>query len=312
MSDDSEKILELCELWIDAAIKNDGELRIGKETVKYRLLKNEIKFHELNYKEMQSACIGLTKVLLHKGLNTVIDYDHLYFWSWTAEVFLYSDIKYFSKENHEIKELFKTIIHSNLAGVTKPTSSKKEWEQQRKKEKLVEFNTKQLIMKKNLITAYLLFPLLEGVLRRKCSQYIDYSGKVKKDFLVPNGYGGSRKYQKTQRCSSLRDLLYLFYNNVSSDNLKHKVSIMREHISTFSDDDAFDLIYNWRNTSLHGESNFPTIGGTLLNLVILIVLDDIKDIYNDIRPKIWEKVKKDFKSYKITDQRSPWSYYPPF
>lgn len=313
--DKVEKILNLCESWKNAAYQDDGGLGIGEATEKYRLLSNDIKFHELNYKEMQAACIGLTRVLLHKGLNAIVDFDHLFFWSWSAEVLLHSDLKYFSEDEREIRELFKTTIRSTLAGVNPPVSNKEEWEKQRKKDEFVEFNTEQLIMKKSLITAYLVFPLLEAVLKKTCKKYVDYSGKARTDFSVPNGYGGSRTYGTSGRtyCSSLRDLLFLLYNNVANDNLKEKLTFIREHISELSGEkDPFSLIYDWRNSSLHGETNFPTIGGTLLNLVILIALNEIKDIYNQFREKVLEKVQWEMQSYKLAGHRPHWSFYPPF
>jgi hypothetical protein len=38
----------------------------------------------------------------------------------------------------------------------------------------------------------------------------------------------------------------------------------------------FDLILSWRNQSLHGSESLKTIGGTILNLSLLISIDELQ------------------------------------
>ncbi|USK64844.1 hypothetical protein [Peribacillus frigoritolerans] len=321
MAGKSNQILQLCDAWRKIAYGNDGSLRIGRESESFRLLENNIRFHDLDFEEIQAACIGLNRVLLFKGMNTIISSDHAFFWSWIAEVLLNRDTGYFTEKEEDIKKLFLTCTRASLAEIQNPQM---EWEEVAKRNDLMEFNTSELVKNRNLILAYLSFPLLEAILKKACHNYVDYSGKVLKDFEIrgrrgktgrrkrdqsygPNGNG--RKYT----ISSLGDLLILLYDNVASQDLKDKLTSIRSDIEGIDDsEDPFYVIYGWRNSSLHGQAGYPTIGGTLLNIAIIIALDVIKDNYDEIRQCVWDRVQWDARSYTSTSSRPHWSYYPPY
>lgn len=311
-----QRIRQLCDTWINAAQQPEGGFAIGGATEQYRLHRNGISFHALSYDEIQAACTGLSKVLLFKGLNTVIDLDHQLFWAWAGEVLLSPRSSFFANEEIEIRQLFETCIRAALAGVTPPPQSREDWERQRELSELVEFNTRQLVLNAHLALAYLAFPLLEAVLKKVCHKYVDYSGNVVTAFNVPRSGGGVRQYVPNDpqkgRCSSLRDLLFL-YETVSDVDLRPRIDEMRQQISGLGKSaDPFDLVYSWRNDSLHGRTSFRTIGGTLLNLVVLIAFNQIRSDYSSRRDLIWENVQRDMGMFRFTGHRSPWSYYPPF
>ena len=310
-------IKRLCESWINSAYQTDGSIGIGVNTEKCRLLTNNIVFHELTYEETQAACVGLTHVLLLKGMNTIIDRDHLVFWSWMGELFSSRETGYFGTEEFQIQKLFEVVIRASLAGIQPPVRNQEEWEVQNQIRELTEFNTLQLVTNSSLVQAYLVFPLLEAVIKKACREYIDYSGKVITDFTVSKKDGTIQNYgcsgQGKRFCSSLRDLLFLLYYNVADVDLKEQITLVRQHIFELDNqEDPFDLIYRWRNSSLHGETSYPTIGGTLLNLVILIALAEIKQNYELIKSKTWSRVQWELQSFNYTKHRSPWSFYPPF
>jgi len=182
---------------------------------------------------------------------------------------------------------------------------------------LVEFNTRQLVLKAHLALAYLAFPLLEAVLKKVCHHYVDYSGNVVTAFDILLSRGGVREYVPNDlrkgKCSSLRDPMFLLHQIVSDSDLRPRIEEMRQHLSALdSSMDPFDLMYSWRNDSLHGHTNFPTIGGTLLNFVVLIAYNQIRAEYNHLRDEIWNNVQRDIEMFRFTGYRSPWSYYPPF
>ncbi|TGE37507.1 hypothetical protein E4K67_12190 [Desulfosporosinus fructosivorans] len=312
-----ELIKRLCESWISAVYQEDGSIGIGGNSEKYRLLNNKIVFHELAFEETQAACIGLTHVLLLKGMNTIIDMDHLVYWSWMGEVLSSKDTGYFLPEEYSIQKLFEIVIRATLAGIRLPVHDRQEWEEQIRIGELTEFNTRELVTNKSRVQTYLVFPLLEAVIKKACFKYVDYSGKVVSNFSVIKKDGHKVDYVPSGRgkkaCSSLRDLLCLLYNEVADSDLKTQITLVRKYISELDDqEDPFDLIYRWRNSSLHGETSYPTIGGTLLNLVLLIALAQIRQNFESVRAKVLDKVKWELQSHNYTKHRSPWSFYPPF
>lgn len=315
-----DKINQLCSSWVATAQQPTGGFTIGGATEQYRLLRNRIQFHELPYEGIQAACLGLSQVLLLKGVNTFIDLDHKWFWAWAGEVLLSPQSSLFSHSQEEmaINQLFGVCIRASLAGTTAPPQSREDWVQKRKVLELTDFNTQQLTQNTHLILAYLSPTLLEGVLKKVCCQYVDYSGQVIMAFDVTNVDGRIKHYMPNSdprrgRCSSLRDLLFLLYNNVSDNDLKTRLDGIRQHLSSLdSSVDPFDLLYSWRNETLHGQTSFPTIGGTLLNIVIMILFNQIRTNYDQLRAEIWENTQKDIGISRLAEHRSPWSYYPPY
>jgi|GEM_PF-876025 len=313
----AEKITQLCDSWVSAAQQPGGGFAIGSATEQHRLHCNGISFHELSYPEIQAACTGLSRVLLFKGLNTVIDLDHKLFWAWAGEVLLSPRSVYFEKTETELRQLFDTCVRATLAGTMPPVQSREDWDRHKERSELVEFNTKQLVSNAHIAVAYLAFPLLEGLLKKICSNYVNYSGTVISAFDVPTPRGGIREYvpndPKKGKCSSLRDLMFLLYNTVADQDLRPRIDEIRNLFTNLDNAiEPFDLLYAWRNQSLHGQTSFSTIGGTLLNLVLLIAFNQIKDEYESKRDDVWRNVQRDIEMYKLSGHRSPWSYYPPF
>ncbi|NOX75476.1 MAG: hypothetical protein GXP17_02435, partial [Gammaproteobacteria bacterium] len=74
-------IKELCNNWCQAVQQPEGGFAIGGQSEQYRLLRNGIQFHDLDFEQLVAAIDGLTKVLLLPGLNTVVDQDHFGLWS---------------------------------------------------------------------------------------------------------------------------------------------------------------------------------------------------------------------------------------
>ena len=81
-------ILDLCDSYRKSVVSENG-ITIGSNNDKYRLRNNNICFYDLNYDEIRASCIGLTRTLLYKGLNTIIDYDHFFFGHGLERVYLY-------------------------------------------------------------------------------------------------------------------------------------------------------------------------------------------------------------------------------
>jgi len=311
---DAAQIAKLCDDWCAATATPDGGLAIGPKTEKFRLLANGIVFHELGFDALCAALLGLSKVLLRPGLNTIVDHDHFGAWSWCGELLLGPSTNLFSIEQQEIKSLFETTIHAALAHCRKPTDSKEEWELQNQITEMQPHHAKQLLREATLVLAYMALPLLEAVLKRACKSFVSFDGQVVSAFTVEDLQGDPRPYgprgsRGRSRCSSVRDLLLLHHLHVAEPALKSLVNGFRNHIAALDcSQDPFDVIYSWRNQSLHGTTNFQTIGGTLLTLALLISLFEIREDFDQHK----EQVLKHCRWEAQSGYKSPWSFYPPY
>lgn len=309
MSITPEKIANLCEQWCSSAQTSDGGLAIGGESEKFRLLANGVNFHELDHQSLMASILGLSKVLLLPGLNTIVVQDHIGLWSWCGEIIVGCRSDYFSHEEHEIKSLFQASIRASLANCKKPVASREEHQAQSEAEQKLPHHARYFLYDSSLILAYISFPLLESTLKKVASIYLNMDGTVKSAFQVLNRSGKTRKYKTGSQCSSIRDVLYLVYENVADSELQVLLDDFRTHISSLGgSQDPFDLIYSWRNQSLHGSTNFQTIGGILLNLTLVLCIYSLKDSYEQLRTSVVEQLEREANH----DHKSPWSFYPPY
>ncbi len=309
MSQLAARIAQLCYDWVQAARTPGGGLAIGGQDEQFRLLNNGIQFHELDYDDAQAANIGLTRVLLHPGLNTVVHNDHFWFWSWAAELLLGGHASIFTASSQELRSLFSTTVRAAISHVSHPDPYVGQLRM--KATELIDSNARELLMQTVLVTSYLVFPLLEAVCRAKCAQHVTPSGQVTNPFTVTRSDGSSRPYGPGTNCNSVRDLLLLLRDQLGDPGLKTLLAEFGQHLATLSGIDAFDQIQIWRNASLHGESNYPTIGGTLLNLSILLCFHSLGPDYIPARDSAVERVRRDLTTFRYTGHRSSWEYYPP-
>ncbi len=301
-SEKEQQIRALCDAWVKAASSPGGGTALGPETGRLRLHRNGIRFDELSYDELQAACTSLSNVLLRPGLNTIIDADHLLFWAWAGELLLSPEAKFFSADEMELQQLFSSAIRASLA----PIGIEKRWAE-------MDHNARELVTKAHLVLVYLALPLLEGLLKKVCQRYVDYSGKVVAHFQVPPRGRFNGQYNTGARCSSLRDLMYLLYQVVADQDLRPRLDEMRSMLQALdSTADPFDTLYTWRNQSLHGQASFPTIGGTLMNLAVLISVNQLRQDYEVHRRRACEEVQWCIETARSTGHRHQCSYYPPF
>jgi hypothetical protein len=308
-------IEKLCDDWL-AASTQGGDMVLGAETEKYRLLANGVQFHELDHETLCVTLLSLSKVLLRPGLNTIVDHDHFAAWSWCGQLLLAGRSSVFPIEEREIQSLYEASIHAALVGCRKPPATREEWTEMCRTDALQPHHSKLLLQQSSLVLAYLTFPLLEAVLKRACTAYVAFDGQVVSAFSVPSRQGapntklyGPAGAPGSPKCSSLRDLLFLHQTLVASPNQKALLNRFRAHLNTIdAAQDPFDLIYSWRNQSLHGSTNFQTIGGTMLSLALLISLFEIEQNFEERRLKTVDICRWEAQS----PTRSPWSFYPPY
>lgn len=299
-------IKSLCDRWCDASTTASGGMAIGHQSEQFRLLANGIIFHELSHDEICVALVSLSKVLLRPGMNTVIHQDHYGIWSWCAELLLGPQAGVFPLEQREVKLLYEANLHAALAHCRKPAASREEWQAQGQLVRKLPPHAQKLLQDSALVLAYLAFPLLESVLKRACAPFIGLDGIVKTPFQVPRPSGRRRYYGPQEQCSSVRDLLHLHYGASAAD-LRAHIDEFRSHIQFLdSSRDPFDLIYQWRNDSLHGSSNYQTIGGTILGLALLISIFEVEADFEQRRERAVEHCQRDAQ----LGVKSPWSFYP--
>ena len=312
MIDRSNDIRRLCEEWIEAAHSGgNGSIAIGGSTEGFRLWRNDILFHEVDLNSIRIAITYLTKTLLLKGYNTIIDFDHKLLWSWLAQVSVGNNIST-TLDEYQFNELFASVARCSMVGVRNPQETREEWDRKNQLEKLQEHNSIEMARSSNLLLSYIVFPLLEAICRRACHAYMNEVGEVTMNFSVPRKDGSAHNYKIGRKCSSLRDILFLLESYISSNTLSY-LSEMKLHIQwlTESTEHPYDTIFNWRNSSLHGNASHSTIGGTMLGWCYQITLDSYENDYEVKAANALQSAVREAQSYAHSGYKDRRSYYPP-
>lgn len=304
-ADRAQLISDLCDSWV-AATTGAGAIQIGMASEQFRLRNNGLEPHDFTYAEVRAACIGLTRVLLLPGFNTIIDFDHRLLWAWCTEVLVGSHGQFFDASERDVRSLLGLACRASLAGVTRPDRSG--FEESKRQYESMEPNARELVTHAHEVLSYLSFPLLEGVLRKVARTFITYDGVV----LVPF-QGKNRKYDANDRCNNLGDLLRLLEAQIAGPDLRQALDDLKKHLQLLvPGKDAFDIVYDWRNSSLHGEARLTTIGGTVLSMTLIIALDQIQPNYDALRADVMKQIAWELQTAPLTGHRSPWAYYPPW
>ena len=312
MIDRSNDIRRMCEEWIEAAHSGgNGSIAIGGSTEKFRLWRNGIQFHEVDLNSVRTAITYLTKTLLLKGYNTIIDFDHKLLWSWLAQVTIGNNTPNMLNE-YQFNELFASVARCSLAGVRNPQDTREEWDRKNQLEKLQEHNSIEMARSSNLLLSYMVFPLLEAICKTTCHSYMNEVGEVIMAFSIPRKNGSPRLYGIGSKCSSLRDVLFLLESCVTGNTLSY-LSEMKLHINwlTGSTEHQYDTIFDWRNSSLHGHASHSTIGGTILGWCYQVALDGFENDYETRAASALQFAIRESQNYTQSGYRDRYSYYPP-
>lgn len=280
----AEKIEKLCDDYCSMIRQPNGSLNIGAESNKYRLSENQIKFHQLEHDELMAAITGLTKTLFQPHMTFIQALDHHLLWSWCGEVLfgMKAQMKIFAEGKlFEHYDLFASVIRGALA--RNNHSFRSSDEKERAYSAVQNHYATEFMLQINQTLPYLTFPLLEGLLKRLCSSYVEMDGSVIQRFTTPNYDNGYKTYDpegRHSKCSSIRDLLYLHYNYIADDNLKKSIDKFTSHLEALTGKNSFNLIAHWRNQSLHGSTAFQMIGTTILNYCLLLAIGENSADYN--------------------------------
>ncbi len=289
---------------------------------KYRLFANGVVFHKLNYEQLVASLLGLSKTLYHPTGSQMPSMEHRYFWAWCGELILSSKGRFLLRpkpireapEEDDYEALFSAVIHCALAGSKFSPKTMMEARREDIIESLHPYHDRHLVRESMLLLSYMIFPLLDVTLKRLCSNFVDIGGNVVGDFEVPDRrHVSTQKYgpkNGKNRCSSVRDLLYLFTRENKDTDLEVALEKFIDHVSVVTGDPKpYDCIGNWRNISLHGQKMQLTIGGILLNLCLLLSLARLKPTFDSHKNEVIRS-RSQFPAVAARNY-DPWTYYPP-
>lgn len=272
------------------------------------LLGRGLRVYDLNLAALGSALVGSCRPLLLPGFTTLILNDHLALWSWCGELLVGAAAWSASTQRDELQDLLKTTLHASLARCQRPVKTKQEArEQYDQLRTALGHHAQNHIQSSSLISAYLSFPLLEGVLKRACHSYVGMDGSVVAEFARADGSKPSYKVGK--RCSSLNDLLALHRSCIACSDLGGLIDEFRLHFEAAHPGmSAFSRMYEWRNQSLHGTTHIATIGALVLNYALLIAIFELAPCFESRRVDALTHVSRCVSSGLGP---SPLTMYPP-
>lgn len=302
MTHSPQQINDICDRWYMAVMQPDGSMHFTQEAEKHRLLNNGVNYHDLPFESICAAISGTTRTLLLPRLTVAqSESDHRYLWAWCGQVlFNYNILPVFPVTEHiELHRHFLLTLHAALTRAPYIGPPRDDFH-----------HAGQLIENSAEILCHLSFPLLEAVAKHTCAQFVATDGRILRDFEINETKykAGQNKQGHDYKCSSLRDLLELSLQRVITTNpVKHNLQVIKDHIAKISGkNDGFRALYDWRNESLHGAGTATPIGGTVLNLALLLAFSNISDSYEERR-------RQTFESSIHSLQRPPFdcTLYPP-
>jgi len=259
-------------------------------------------FHQLPFRALFHLPSLLTRLA-----NAQVTYDHYHYWAWTAEVFKKTnrDENYLGKD---IEQLFLLTVDFAVGGLTTVPVSMSLLRENKKIEQLVSPHASRAMLHSYRAATQLSHPLLEGLLRRLCSDFVDVDGKIKsgKKILRMND-----SEQKGGRANNLGDLLYHFENRVAKDETARALKSIRSEMNRYSTSRVgYSIVNSWRHPHSHGGERFSgPEHAVLLNIACQLFWDTIPK-------RKWETIDKGRYSNEIlnTTRFSSFShtfdYYP--
>ncbi|EFD0645632.1 hypothetical protein FFW75_15645, partial [Escherichia coli] len=238
----AEDMIRMSESWLKKIIKKDGTISFDPNDDSFRLRKNGIIIHELDFDRLMASIISTSITLAIPSQNggiapnlTIVDKDHDHIWGWCAEFVKFMRVCSRSIFVEPLMELFLTCSYAACMPPVQKNG----------------FIT-SYIDKSHFHLSYLAMPLLEGVAKRFCEDFIDMDGKVKQPFEKLNG----KFYKVNDKCSSIGDLLLLVHNR-ADEQLKGALTNLNGIVETYNPmSKAYYTIKDWRNSSLHGSQNY--------------------------------------------------------
>jgi hypothetical protein len=140
-------------------------------------------------------------------------------------------------------------------------------------------NTNEILRHSEILATYLGYPTLEGLVKCKCSDYIDMDGNIRKGRKIRElGPRGQTNYKYHDDghgiCSSLGMLLWHLETEVLSPEYQAIMKNLREETGKMFEaprDRVLGRMTTFRNNALHGRNQARREYGVLINWICFVV-----------------------------------------
>lgn len=127
----------------------------------------------------------------------------------------------------------------------------------------------------NVLATYLGYPTLEGFIKTACRKDIDIGGKVRQNRRIRKlGPREQRDYYSPEdTCSDLGSLIWHLETEVTRPEHEVRMAELREEIGELYDTEpnyVYGMLRNFRNNSLHGQTQGVKERGVLLNIISMV------------------------------------------
>jgi hypothetical protein len=300
-TDRSQLIRDNAKRYYDSTQGTDGSTSIN---MPLSLRSTFGEFHDMTLAELCSVAVALNQMSLFPGQNAVIGTDdHAVFHAWCAQLLLgpvestHSGADYWAAGGLKPLEI---CFHAALA----QGNAGRYWE-------VLDPHAFEVLIHSGGLLTFASFAGLEMLLRRSCSNYLAPDGLILQDFRVS---GRAQPYVANgkSRCSNVGHELRLFYETVASRTLQVDMDAILQHISLVarSSDDGFDVLFYWRNSTMHGEVQMETVGGAILNLITLILLHNAEPTFDARREEALSLAAANVERAQ-NGRPMPGHFYPP-
>jgi hypothetical protein len=275
-----------------------------------QIFRNGFTLLDFNYDELSQLA-----TLLTRELRGQINNDHYLFWAWCVflTTFFDRDVPLFSDRDWQSSytDLINLILSSTKRHpVDHPYLN---WLNQT----LLYVNDHLLKTQESKwkISCPLTFSVLEGLLRRKNSNYVNVNGSVTRPFNVSKPSGGTTHYGHSKRLNRIKDSLRCFEENVVINrgrNCPYLGQFKNEFLGLYPSADVYETIDDWRNNLLHGNEYWHYRSPILINLVCLLIIDEIEpSLYNSHNIKMRQKIEWNTRTPTLSGTRASWEIFSP-
>src|SRR6267143_7332441 len=225
---------------------------------------------------LRHAELSRLATLLMRTLAGQINADHKLFWAWCAFLSSHFSSKVTLFRDADWQDSFRALTDLVLAKHRRAPPGPNRGNFYQGALRFVNRHLLRSADDTHVTAAPLAFAVLEGILRRKCSTYLDADGTVKKQFSISYGTG-TRRFSKG-RLNQLNDALRLFEQTVTKDrgrSCPELAPLLREaEVLYATTRDAREMIAEWRNEFMHGKEYWQNRVPVILNVIALLVIDE--------------------------------------
>lgn len=276
------------------------------------LLRSGVVVHELGIDSLQAALEGQTKLLNLGGLALQND-DNRFLWAWCGHIFVRTMCRLPGGERHLDRErLTRAAIHMALADFPRGGPGEQGYSDAQAARFAYTHHAQAVIESRRLILLHLSFPVLEAMCRWYCQSYISPEGCVLQDFDVPWVGGTEIKYRasaRNTRISNIGHELSLVDGVSEGSPLQDALRGVAQAVSQSNGHlEGFQSLLLARNSALHGDQAAERLGGSALNLALIVMLECVRHQFQQHA----DEVRGSYQFSAADGSRRPhWSFYPP-